>query len=219
MFKFLRRVFIILILLIIIFFIFRLIKPEATSRFVDKVKAIPATVSSRFHREKDPEIIINGKSNKDKNNEEEIINNIEWNEWNELNGIPQGDNEENGWNINDLTRLEELNNEIESIIQENETWSDWENNAIQETNNNQVSEHTNNETTNLIIEEINTLVWDIEQPENKDNNDTQQPKEQSTQTSTNPSKILTQEQRWNCAKAGLSVKDCEDLVRDFSNYN
>ncbi|MBO4516684.1 hypothetical protein J5751_04625 [bacterium] len=60
MFRFLRRVFIILILLIIVFFVFRLIKPEATSRFVDKVKTIPTTISSRFHREKKTGIIING---------------------------------------------------------------------------------------------------------------------------------------------------------------
>ena len=59
MLRFLRRVFIILILLIIVFFIFRFIKPEATSRFVDKVKNIPTTISSRFHREKKSNIIIN----------------------------------------------------------------------------------------------------------------------------------------------------------------
>ena len=60
MLRFLRRVFIILILLIIVFFIFRFVKPEATSRFVDKVKSIPTTISSRFHREKNSNIIING---------------------------------------------------------------------------------------------------------------------------------------------------------------
>jgi hypothetical protein len=110
MFKFLRRVFIILILLIIIFFIFRLIKPEATSRFVDKVKTIPATISSRFHREKKSELIINGNTTstssnfeiKDSTDDDEIF-------------IPTSTNE-NDLSTEDSSRLDKLNRELDKIM-------------------------------------------------------------------------------------------------------
>jgi hypothetical protein len=53
MLRFLRRVFVILVLLIVVFVIFRIVNPTGTARFVEKVKAIPQTISGWFHRKAD----------------------------------------------------------------------------------------------------------------------------------------------------------------------
>lgn len=211
MFKFLRRVFIILVLLIIVFFIFRIIKPEATNRFVDKVKNIPTTISSRFHREKDPEIIINWKSNKE--TKTETKNDTEDKKTDTTPETNNDDNkkDKNNWDINDLERLEDLNKEIESIIQDTKTWTKWEDTSTTEKTNESNTNNEKNNKTDVTIQEVNTSTWTTEQPKDQE--------EKDQTTTTNTSNILTQEQRWNCAKAGLSVKDCEDLVRDLSHYN
>lgn len=216
-----------MVLLVIVFVIFRIAKPDATSRFVDKVKAIPTTISSRFHREKDPEIIINGKSNKD----EDKNKNEEWIDETEI--LDDATNETNpdsidksDWDIKDLTRLEDLNKEIESIIQENESWTNEEEvNTINEINdtetNNETSEETNTETTNIIIEEITNLIWDTEQVEesteqNTEQNSTQTNNTQTTNNSTS-NNTSTQPKRWNCWE-WLTVQDCEDLGKDLAIY-
>ena len=137
MFRFLRRVFILLVLFFIVFFIFRFIKPEATSRFVDKVKAIPTTISSRFHREKKSSIVINwdttyssGNFEIDENYNVDIDTSINSNEL----------NESNEWvNDSDLLRLEELNEEINAILA---SWS----------NENSKEELDENNTVEIIVE-------------------------------------------------------------------
>lgn len=155
MFRFLRRVFIILILLIIVFFIFRLVKPEATSRFVEKVKTIPTTISGRFHREKKPKLIINGdttstnsnfeikdNSKNDEPNYEEynpIITDENYNENYEITNndyyvITDDKNDENDenkktentWEIKDTSRLDELNRELDKIMASWNNQSGWE---------------------------------------------------------------------------------------------
>ena len=123
MLRFLRRVFIILILLIIVFFIFRFIKPEATSRFVDKVRNIPTTISSRFHREKKSEIIINGNTTSTNSNFE--INENNGDEYDNEIYVPvvdedtdnsnETEDEDNG-EMKDMSRLDELNKELDKII-------------------------------------------------------------------------------------------------------
>ena len=117
MLRFLRRVFIILILLIIVFFIFRFIKPEATSRFVDKVKNIPTTISNWFHREKKSEIIINGNTTSTSSNFEINENNDEY------------DNE-----INIPVVIDEDNNEIDNETVENEDNKEIKNSWLEELN-------------------------------------------------------------------------------------
>ena len=105
MFRFLRRVFIILILFVIVFFIFRLVKPEATSRFIDKVKSIPTTVSSWFHREKKSNIIINGDTTSTSSNFEfEIENNDISNETISNETVNNETSSENNTSFNDESR-------------------------------------------------------------------------------------------------------------------
>lgn len=228
MFRFLRRVFIILILLIIIFFIFRFVKPEATSRFVDKVKNIPTTISSRFHREKKAEIIINGdttytNSNFEINNDDEN-NNLIYNE--EDYNISDNNNddntyEENNWEVSDLSRLEELNRELDQIIASG-------NNASGGTENIPENEW-NSVNNNIETAEItwNTLPsWfitiDVEQPYEPEeqtptntNNNTQN--NNSTTNNTTTTNTTSTQQRWNCWE-WLTVQDCEDLMRDFWSF-
>ena len=129
MLRFLRRVFIILILLIIVFFIFRFIKPEATSRFVDKVRNIPTTISSRFHREKESGIVINGDTTYTNSNFEINENNDNDDEYDDeiyipvttdedtgiTNEIDDEEDEDNG-EIKDMSRLDELNKELDKIL-------------------------------------------------------------------------------------------------------
>lgn len=127
MFRFLRRVFILLVLFIIIFLVFRFVKPEATNRFVDRIKSVPTTISGRFHREKKSNIKINWDTT--------------YSSWNfEINGGDSTDNDNYDYNTNnenydintdssnyldtniseqwtyDSERLEELNREIEAIL-------------------------------------------------------------------------------------------------------
>ena len=94
MFRFLRRVFILLVLFVIIFLVFRFVKPEATNRFVDKVKWIPTTISSRFHREKKSEIVINWSTTSTSSNFE-VNGDDEYYEWSYNPEIDENENENN----------------------------------------------------------------------------------------------------------------------------
>ena len=228
MFRFLRRVFILLVLFLIVFFIFRFIKPEATSRFVDKVKAIPTTISSRFHREKKSSIVINwdttyssGNFEIDENYNVDIDTSINSNEL----------NESNEWvNDSDLLRLEELNEEINAIL------ASWSNeNSKEELDENNTVEIIVEPEPDIIVEpepdiiknsgsssNLSEIIWEVL---NNWNNDVQQEissnqsNNSQTTTQVNTSTILTEQQWWDCAEAWLTVQDCEDLVRDFWNYN
>lgn len=198
MFRFLRRVFIILILLIIVFFIFRLVKPEATNRFVDRVKTIPTTISSRFHREKKSSIVINGDTTSTKSNFE-INKNNEWEDDSSTLYI-EDTTETNGyiedwWNMEDLSQLEELNSELDKILQSwnnqtaNEEYVDSENNG----NLGEVVSWLINDN-ELQITEITWsslptwfVVIDVEQPyepENQNTTNTQSNTQNNTQTTT-----------------------------------
>lgn len=247
MFRFLRRVFIILILLIIVFFIFRLVKPEATNRFVDRVKTIPTTISSRFHREKKSSIVINGDTTGTKSNFE--IDN-EWEDDSSTLYIEDTTetNEyiENEWNTGDLSRLEELNKEIDKIMTSGNNQVESE--AINSENNidlgNVVSWLINDN--ELQITEITwstSTTWfvviDVEQPyepENQNTTNTQSNTQNNTQTTTTNTNTQTNNtqnnstststkktnkttpKRWDCGE-WLTVQDCEDFARDFWNFN
>lgn len=244
MLRFLRRVFIILILLIIVFFIFRFIKPEATSRFVDKVKNIPTTISSRFHREKKSNIIINwdttytnsnfeinDNDNDDENeNYEEIyiptIVDEETNETdtNEIDDIDDGE-------IKDFSWLDILNKELDKIIAssgqiESITGDQW----------NQVNDVEITEVTWSTLPSW-FVVIDVEQPYTWTNQtNTQSTTTTSTNTNTTnntqttsntqnsnttANTTTTQQQCWACSANGecVSVQDCEDLIRDLWSLN
>ena len=248
MFRFLRRVFIILILLIIVFFIFRLVKPEATNRFVDRVKTIPTTISSRFHREKKSSIVINGDTTSTKSNFE--INNWWEDDSSTLyieNTTETNEYIENWWNMEDLSRLEELNSELDKILQS------WNN----QTANEEYVGSENNENLGEIVSwlindnelQITEITWsslptwfvviDVEQPyepENQNTTNTQSNTQNNTQTTTTNTNTQTNSttnnntststkktnkttpKRWDCGE-WLTVQDCEDFARDFWNFN
>lgn len=134
--KFFRRVFVILVLLVIIFFIFRIVKPEATSKFVDKVKAIPQTISGRFHRSSELDIIVDSETNSISwDISDTISDDLDADEWDAELIIENtwemtvSWDEENISDISDLEWLEQLNNEIESILSGN-TWDSTNSNMI-----------------------------------------------------------------------------------------
>ena len=231
MFKFLRRVFIILILLIIIFFIFRLIKPEATSRFVDKVKTIPTTISSRFHREKKSELIINGSTTSTSSNFE-IEDNTDDNEI----FIPVSANE-NDLNTEDSSRLDELNRELDKIIDSGNSQMEWNGTNSEEKWDLKgiISE---------LINDNNEAIWnnkdnefaiiDVEQPyesEPKEQTVTQNTNQTTTNNNSNnnsqttnnsqnnkPNNTTSTRQQWDCWE-WLSVQDCEEMYNIFWNIN
>ena len=236
MFKFLRRVFIILILLIIIFFIFRLIKPEATSRFVDKVKTIPATISSRFHREKKSELIINGNTTSTSSNFE-IEDNTDDNEI----FIPVSTDE------ND-SRLDKLNRELDKIMISGNSQIEWKETGSEKewdlkeviseliNDNIQITEITWNNKDNEFV------VIDVEQPyepESKEQTTTQNTNQTTTNNNSNSNSQTTNnsqnnkqnnnqnnkqynttstQQQWDCWE-WLSVQDCEEIYNIFWNIN
>lgn len=254
MFRFLRRVFIILILLIIVFFIFRLVKPEATSRFVDKVKTIPTTISGRFHREKKPKLIINGDTtstssnfeindnkyydedytttivDEDNNEEYEVINE-DYSETTDDNNYETTDN----WEMKDMSRLDELNRELDKILASwnNQSW--WE----------EISTENNWDLGEIISELVEDdatanglpswfVIIDVEQPyEPETQSQTTQNNTQNTSTNTSnntqtsnqntttqkpTSNTQTKPQRWDCWE-WLTVQDCEEFYNVFWNIN
>lgn len=232
MFRFLRRVFIILILLIIVFFVFRLVKPEATSRFVDRVKSIPTTVSSRFHREKKSDIIINWNTTSTSSNFE--IENKDNNE-NDLSidaPVLYNDEEYNITNSQtnienkDTSRLDELNREIDRIL------ASWNNQVEWEQNNSEnswdlwwlISELVNDNEIEIIEitwtnQNTEFVVVDVEQPyEPEEPKPTTPTNTQNNTTPTNANTVSPKQQWWDCGE-WLTVQDCEDLIRDFGNLN
>lgn len=245
MFRFIRRVFIILILLIIIFFIFRLVKPEATNRFIDKVKVIPNTISSRFHREKKQKLIINGETTSTNSNFE-INDNDEYYGDDYTTTTVNNDNyentnkvyDQNNWEIKDTSRLDELNREIDKILASwnNQSW--WE--EIDTENNWNLGE---------IISELvddNNTTWnglpswfvsiDVEQPyepeqqnstssQNNSQNTTTNSQNTTNNTSNNnqsnstPKEASTTTQQWWDCGSWLTVQDCEEFYNVFWSIN
>ena len=243
MFRFLRRVFILLVLFVIIFLVFRFVKPEATNRFVDKVKWIPTTISSRFHREKKSDIIINWNTTSTKSNFE-INSDDEYYEWSYAPEIDNNNGEisnENNWDINDSSRLEELNRELDRIIaswnsqtepDETSTESGWDIEEIVswllDNNEIPVIEITwNNQNTWFIVIDVEQP-YEPERPvqtiTQDDTNNTQSTTTTQTNNNTQTNNTQTnnntsvQPKRWNCW-SGLTVQDCEQLMRDLWNYN
>ena len=135
---------------------------------------------------------------------------------------------ENTWDINDLSWFDELNKEIDAILTSgNDSWSgekletnvnvDWNSTKIEKVEN--VEQNSNIvENTDWNLEEIiwemigdeSLKIWPV---------DIQTSWKTANNTPKNTSTILTNQQRWDCAEAGLTVKDCEDLIRDFWNFN
>jgi len=95
MWKFIRRLFILLVLLIIAFLVYRYVNPDGASRLVDRIKLMPDTISSYFGPNQDDDIKIDSTTTE-----------ISW----DINLLE--DDEE----LTDDTWLEELNKEIESIL-------------------------------------------------------------------------------------------------------
>lgn len=237
MFRFLRRVFILLVLFVIIFLIFRFVKPEATSRFVDKVKWIPTTISSRFHREKKSEIVINWNTTSTSSNFE-VNGDDEYYEWSYNPEIDENKNEndnetdnKNDKDINDSSRLEELNRELDKIIASGDNQSQWYdtdsdvNWDLEEI----ISWVLGNNESNTDVTWNSLPTWfnvvDVEQPheqETQTQTTTQNTNTTNTQdnptTQTNNSQSNTQQKRWDCGE-WLTVQDCEQMKRDFWNYN
>ena len=232
MLRFLRRVFIILILLIIVFFIFRFIKPEATSRFVDKVRNIPTTISSRFHREKKSNIIINGDTTSTSSNFEINEDNGDNYEYDNEIYIPvvvdentETTNEiedENNGEMKDMSRLDELNKELDKIIASGNNVVE-NNNESQSWNTIQITETTWATLPSWFV------VIDIEQPytwTNKTNTQTNTTTNTTTNTwnstSNNTQNNTTSNnntlQQWDCGP-WLSVQDCKDLMRDLGSID
>lgn len=260
MFRFLRRVFIILILLIIVFFIFRLVKPEATSRFVDKVKTIPTTISGRFHREKKPKLIINGDTtstssnfeindneyydenytdvivDEDNNEEYEIINESDYESTDNKTANNENYEITNNWEMKDMSRLDELNRELDKIMASWNNQSGWE--EINPNNNENLWEIISwlvNEDNAIQISEItwNALpsgfvIIDVEQPYEPETQNqtvtqttTTNTSNNSTQNNTKPKNTnnsSSRRQEWDCWK-WLSVQDCEEFYSIFWNMN
>lgn len=217
MFRFLRRVFILLVLFLIIFFIFRFIKPEATSRFVDKVKAIPTSISSRFHREKKSTILINWDTTYSSWNFEIDEN------YNVDTDISANSNEANEWvNDSDLLRLEELNKEINAIL---ESWNN--ENSNEEVEENNIVENIIEPEPDIIVEpepdivnnsesssNLGEIIWEVINDWNENN----QQESTTTSSQTNTNTVSNEPQWWDCGE-WLTVQDCEQLRRDFWNYN
>lgn len=98
MWKFIRRLFILLVLFTIAFLVYRYISPDGASRLVDKIKSTPDTISSFF-----------GLDQEDKIKVDSITTNISW----DINLL------EDEEKVDDNSWLEELNKEIESILWKN----------------------------------------------------------------------------------------------------
>jgi len=244
MFRFLRRVFILLVLFVIIFLVFRFVKPEATNRFVDKVKWIPTTISSRFHREKKSEIVINWSTTSTSSNFE-VNGDDEYYEWsynpeideNENENKNKNDNEtdnKNDRDINDSSRLEELNRELDKIIASGDNKSQWYNTGSDINWNLEeiiswLLDNSEISTTDITWTTLTTWsdVVDVEQPYEQETQDITQSSNttdtqntSTTQTNNNQSNDNTssQQKRWDCGE-WLTVQDCEQMKRDFWNYN
>ena len=150
MWRFIRRLFVLLILFTISFLVYRYINPVGASMLVEKVKAIPDKISEFIWSDKQEEINIIGTTLTITWDVDVLIENVEDNI--NVNAWINTDVDETD---DDLTWLEELNLEIEKILWTNDSWT-WE--LLEE-------EFTENEeilTWNLLtgyIEETNELTW------------------------------------------------------------
>lgn len=150
MWRFIRRLFVLLILFTISFLVYRYINPVGASILVEKVKAIPDKISEFVWSDKQEEINIIGTTLTITWDVDVLIENVEDNI--NVNAWINTDVDETD---DDLTWLEELNLEIEKILWTNDSWT-WE--LLEE-------EFTENEeilTWNLLtgyIEETNELTW------------------------------------------------------------
>lgn len=124
MWRFIRRVFVLLVLFSIIFVIYRYINPVWASNFVEKIKSVPQYISNMFDGWNELIIVDETvsmtwdmniaesydliKEDESQKNEEEVVDEVK-EEWED-----------------DDTRLEELNKEIEWILWKSEvtTWGD-----------------------------------------------------------------------------------------------
>lgn len=112
MFKFIRRLFVILILIVVVFLVYRYINPNGASRIMDKIKSIPTTISSWFSKD-DSEFVLDSKTIS-----------LTW----DLQVINSGENLKKDSEENDKLWLETLNKEIESIL-----WKDKKEVVVDET--------------------------------------------------------------------------------------
>jgi len=204
MIKFIRRVFILLVLFCIAFLIFRIAKPDLASNFVAKVKSIPQTISSRFHR--DQKIVIDSETTS-------ITWDILWDDaelkWedNEVkNEEDQTWNSQKTWDsYADLLRLQELNAEIEAIMNSGKnTEVDNENTASQ-----------NEDTWNSGIGDTNTendiTVTEIKQ-------DTQQSTSETTTNNNSQSTNTTNSNNKNTNKWWLSQWDYDEASQIMNMF-
>ena len=134
MWRFIRRVFVLLVLFAIIFVIYRYINPVGASNFVEKLKSVPQYVSNMFDWWSELIIVDETISMTwDMKLEAETWNNINKNlEDEKSEKVEENDDKDS---MEDNTRLEELNKEIEGILWKSETstWGgEWNLNIIEE---------------------------------------------------------------------------------------
>lgn len=147
MWRFIRRVFMLLVLFTIVFLVYRYINPVSANNFVEKIKAIPNNIVNMFSSQN--ELIIT-----------DTTVGITWDfdSWSDLwLNIDDQKIEEK----EDVSWLEELNKEIESILWKNQ-------NTIEDE---ELVENELNEEDNIEIEDI--FSWDndnlLDDKSNKDN--------------------------------------------------
>jgi len=185
MLRFIRRLFILLIIFTVVFLVYRYINPLWASRLVDKIKSVPDRISSFFQSEKKDDIkvewkttIISGDINLLDDNSEV---NVE---------INQDDSEDE-----DLSWLQELNNEIDIILWKEKTWEVLVN-------------QENNVNKSIEIEEENT--WDIVDTwDNKTIDDIvedESDEEEDSEIEETSAIII-----WGDCGEGLTQKECDEI--------
>jgi len=199
MWRFIRRLFVLLVLFTIIFLIYSYISPVGASNFVKKIKAVPQYISNMF----------------DSGNELIIVDETVSMTWDmkieSNNDLKQNEEIEKEDLVEDDTRLEELNKEIEQILLNSEilTWDD------------------NLDAEDLETEELEDEVIDAEEVaesntwENivaekeveivEDENNQEEETQEELQNAQDTEKTETEE------KSGLSVLDYEQIRTIFGN--
>ena len=149
----------------------------------------------------------------------------------------KNDNEtdnKNDRDINDSSRLEELNRELDKIIASGDNKSQWYNTGSDINWNLEeiiswLLDNSEISTTDITWTTLTTWsdVVDVEQPYEQETQDITQSSNttdtqntSTTQTNNNQSNDNTssQQKRWDCGE-WLTVQDCEQMKRDFWNYN
>lgn len=106
MWRFIRRLFILLVLFTVAFLVYRYVNSDGASRLVDKIKSVPDTISSYFGSDQDDDIKIDSTTVQ-----------ISW----DVNLLEDEQDIEDEQNMEDDTWLEELNKEIENILGKNDS--------------------------------------------------------------------------------------------------